>query len=633
MISYASSSSSILRQSYDVFMSFHGDDTRMGFTSHLYDALTRKHIKTYKDDKSLEIGNYIAPDLLEAIETSRFAVVVLSTNYATSKWCLEEIAKVVDCKEQGKLVVIPVFYHVSPSDVRHQSISFEQCFIRYEEDPEISPQKVATWRSALAKVGSIKGLHVTPHRSESKIVSEIIRRILQCMQDALPVNVTKGLVGIESLLNDVIKILTLESSDVRFIGICGMSGIGKTTLAEVVFESIWNKFEESSFIENIKDVSRDHCSDLCKLQHKILDDVLKDDSITIRNVKHGQTLLKTKLRNLKVMIVLDDLNHTDQLTYLAGEHEWFGPGSRIIVTTTNIDLLNPFEINEIFMCEELEGVEAHKLFCQSAFGKERATHGYEAFSHDIVKFAGGLPLALNVYGSLLCGKEEKYWKEILKKVQEYPHKQVLEISYARLDGDQQHTFMYIACFLKGMDVNLVKDMLSNIGLYPECGITDLVNKFLITINHDDCLWMHDLLQQMCWEILHKESQRFGGKQIAIKYHKDVVDILLSKPQDLPNLRYINLAFSKDLTKIPDLTSAQNLVKLNLEGCSKLNKLHKSVLLLKKLRYLNLNGCTTLQSLGRSNMEMEALVTLLLSGYSTLEYIPNFGQNMKCIEHL
>ncbi|KAF5811345.1 putative TIR domain, P-loop containing nucleoside triphosphate hydrolase [Helianthus annuus] len=538
MMSYASSSTTTttrVSQGCDVFLSFRGEDTRTGFTSHLYEALIRKRIRTYKDDWSLEIGNFIAPALLEAIEASRYAVVVLSSNFATSKWCLVEIAKVVECMERRKLNVIPVFYHVSPSDVRHQSNCFEQGFANHEANPEITPQKVATWRSAFAKVGAIKGLHVTPDKNESEIVSEIIRRILQDMQDKSSVNLshlTKGLVGIESRVNEVINKLNMESNEVRFIGICGMSGIGKTTLAEVVFHVIQHKYQESSFIENIKDISKDHNSDLCKLQQKLLDDVLKGESISVRSVKHGQTLLMTKLRDMKVLIVLDDVNHADQFMYLAGGREWFGAGTRIIVTTTNADLLNAYRVNETFMCEELKGEEALRLFCQSAFVDGHPKHGYENLSDDIVKYTGGLPIALTVYGSLLYGKEEKYWKDMLKKVQEYQHKEVLgrlEVGYVRLDRHQQLTFMYIACFLKGRDKELVEDILTDIGMHSESGITDLINKFLIAIKFDDCVWMHDLLQQMCWEVLRRESQQCNGKQIAIKHRHDVLDILSSKP--------------------------------------------------------------------------------------------------------
>ncbi|XP_076890286.1 disease resistance protein RML1B-like [Bidens hawaiensis] len=444
-----------------------------------------------------------------------------------------------------------------------------------------------------------------------------------------------------------------------------MSGIGKTTLAEVVFQVTQNKFQESSFIENIKDISKDHNSDLCKLQQKILDDVLKDESIHVRSVKHGQILLKTKLRDMKVLIVLDDVNHAYQFMYLAGGHEWFGPGTRIIVTTTNKDLLNAYKVNEIYVCRELDGEEALSLFYQSAFADGHPTHGYEKLSDDIVKYTGGLPIALTVYGSLLCGKEENYWKEILKKVQEYLHKEVLgrlEVSYVRLDRDQQLTFMYIACFLKGRDIDLVKDILTDVGLYPECGILDLINKFILTINFDDCVWMHDLLQQMKLKFLRISNihlpqgfnylsndlrildwygcslkslpSMFEPKhlyQLEMCYSQ--LERLWEKRLVLPKLRSIDLSFSRDLNKIPDLTSTPNLVKLNLRGCKKLKELHQSVLSHKRLEYLNLSGCTCLQNLGRSIMEMEDLVTLLLSGCSSLEHVPEFGDNMKCLEHL
>ncbi|XP_076919154.1 toll/interleukin-1 receptor-like protein [Bidens hawaiensis] len=145
-------------------MSFRGEDTRNSFTSHLYKDLTANGIITYKDDKTLETGKPIAPELLQAIETSRIAVVVLSSNFATSKWCLEEIAKIVDCMKQGKLIVIPIFYHVSPSDVRHQSNSFVQGFANHAANPLIAPQKVEAWRDAFKEVGAVSGLHVTQHR-------------------------------------------------------------------------------------------------------------------------------------------------------------------------------------------------------------------------------------------------------------------------------------------------------------------------------------------------------------------------------------------------------------------------------------------------------------------------------------
>ncbi|KAI3741465.1 hypothetical protein L1987_59139 [Smallanthus sonchifolius] len=462
MMSYdASSSTTRVSQGYDVFLTFRGEDTRTGFTSHLYEALTRKRIRTYKDDKSLEIGNFIAPGGYRSFK-------ICHSNFI-QQFC--NIEMVFGGDHKG--------------------------FANHEVDSEITPQKVATWRSALAKVGAIKGLHVTPHRNESEIVSEILRRILQDLQDASPVD---------------LSLLTKE---------------------------------------------------------------LKDE-------------------------------------------------------------------------------EALRLFCQSAFGDGHPTHGYEKLSDDIVKFAGGLPIALTVYGSLLCGKEEKYWIEILKKVQEYPHKEVLgrlEVGYAKLDRDQQHTFMYITCFLKGRDIDLESRTIEIINQEPyKVEVEDCIDdpscisnmrklKFLRISNihfPQGLNYLSNDLRILEWYGCSLKSLPyvFEPKHIyELEMCYSQLETLWEKNLDLPNFRSIDLSFSMDLTKIPDLTSTPNLVKLNLKGCTKLKELHQSVLSHKRLQFINLIGCTRLQSLGRSNMEMEALVTLLLSGCSNLEYIPEFGHNMKCLEHL
>ncbi|KAK2639905.1 hypothetical protein Ddye_027700 [Dipteronia dyeriana] len=128
-----SSSITTLPEKHEVFLSFRGEDTRYGFTSHLYDALCRKNIETSIDDDKLERGDEISSALLRAIQESKIAVVIFSENYASSKWCLRELAELIECKKMNKLIVMPVFYNVDPSDVRKQTGSFERSFANYEE--------------------------------------------------------------------------------------------------------------------------------------------------------------------------------------------------------------------------------------------------------------------------------------------------------------------------------------------------------------------------------------------------------------------------------------------------------------------------------------------------------------------
>ncbi|KAG2663135.1 hypothetical protein I3760_16G013600 [Carya illinoinensis] len=118
---------------HDVFLSFRGEDTRNNFTDPLYHALVDKGISTFKDDEKIEIGKPISPELLRAIEKSSMAVIVLSRNYASSTWCLQELAAITECMKKREMRVLPIFYHVDPSDVRHQTGTFADAFAKHGE--------------------------------------------------------------------------------------------------------------------------------------------------------------------------------------------------------------------------------------------------------------------------------------------------------------------------------------------------------------------------------------------------------------------------------------------------------------------------------------------------------------------
>ena len=142
---------------YDVFLSFRGDDTCFRFTDHLYHALVDKEIITFRDDKELKMGEPISLEVLEAIEKSRIAVIIFSENYASSTWCLEELAKIVVCRERGILRVLTIFYHVEPTDVRHQTNTFKGAFTEHEMCFKENPEKVQKWRAALTSVANLTG--------------------------------------------------------------------------------------------------------------------------------------------------------------------------------------------------------------------------------------------------------------------------------------------------------------------------------------------------------------------------------------------------------------------------------------------------------------------------------------------
>ncbi|KAF3445265.1 hypothetical protein FNV43_RR14959 [Rhamnella rubrinervis] len=167
---------------YDLFLSFRGEDTRSGFTSHLHDNLIREGYKTFYDDESLKKGKAISEGLLKAIEGSRSSVVVLSENYAFSGWCLTELAKIVECMEAKGLIVLPIFYHVNPSHVRKQAGSYEKAFKKHENNYNLRYETLDGWRDALKRVGNLAGWTLKQTDSEAKFIKDFITDLSNILQ-------------------------------------------------------------------------------------------------------------------------------------------------------------------------------------------------------------------------------------------------------------------------------------------------------------------------------------------------------------------------------------------------------------------------------------------------------------------
>ncbi|KAK1409580.1 hypothetical protein QVD17_36107 [Tagetes erecta] len=167
------------RWTYDVFLSFRGEDTRNSFVDHLYAALDQAGIYTFKDDKELLRGKSITPELVKAIQESMVAVIIFSKNYANSTWCLDELKKIIECRNLIGQRVLPVFYDVDPSDVRRQQGSFLKAFLHHEVNFIDEMEKVKRWREALVTASSLSGWDVprtaSGHEAECKKRHNITR--------------------------------------------------------------------------------------------------------------------------------------------------------------------------------------------------------------------------------------------------------------------------------------------------------------------------------------------------------------------------------------------------------------------------------------------------------------------------
>ena len=329
-------------------------------------------------------------------------------------------------------------------------------------------------------------------------------------------------------LERLISLLEIGLNDVRMVGVYGLGGIGKTTIINALYNKISYQFESVSLLTDVRKESTEN-SGLLKLQQQLLNDILGTTrKIVLRNVHEGIKEIRDKLSSKKVLVFLDDVDELTQLEYLIGKHNWFGPGSRIIITTRKKDLLTMHEVNDMYEVKKLNFHEALQLFCRYAFKQHHLKEGYADLSHQVVRYADGLPLALKVLGSLLFGKRLPNWKSELRKLEKVPNMEivnVLKISFDGLDYTQRMIFLDIACFFQGSDVKKFSRVLDGSRCEAESGINALVDRCFITISENNKIVMHDLLAQMGKGIVDEECPNEPGERSRLWRHTDIYRVL------------------------------------------------------------------------------------------------------------
>ncbi|CAL9022227.1 unnamed protein product [Prunus brigantina] len=222
---------------YDVFLSFRGGDTRHGFTGHLHSSLLHRGINTFMDADQLERGQDISREVYQAIKESRISIILFSENYASSTRCLEELAKIIEFKNSQDQIVIPVYYQVDPADVKKQMGTVGKAFahheIRFKENLEMVERWRAALTEALTEAANLNGWLLNDG-SESKLINDIVEEISLQVLNRTYLHVAKYPVGIESRLQDMGELLGVGVNDCRVVGILGIRGIGKTTIAKAV---------------------------------------------------------------------------------------------------------------------------------------------------------------------------------------------------------------------------------------------------------------------------------------------------------------------------------------------------------------------------------------------------------------
>ncbi|OIT35602.1 PREDICTED: disease resistance protein TAO1-like isoform X2 [Nicotiana attenuata] len=568
-------------------------------------------------------------------------------------------------------------FYKSRYRVRKQTGLFGEYLAKHKERP-FGAQRVEKWRAALTEAANLSGwdLQNVADGYESKFIEKIIQQVLQEVNQT-PLDVAWHPVGVDYRVKDIELLLQNECEDeVRMIGIHGVGGIGKTTLAKAIYNRMFRLFDSSCFLSDVRSEAEEF--GLVKLQEKLLRQILKTEDIKVGSIAQGINLIKARLGSKKVLIVLDDVDHKRQLEALTRERSWFGSDSLIIITTRDERLLCRLGEKERYEAKLLNGNEAMLLFCWHAFDSHFPPQDYVNLAHDIIKYSGRLPLALVTLGSHLQGSSIEEWGYEVEKLRAIPHsdiQKILKISFDGLDNETQTVFLDIACIFHGFDEHKVNEILNACGFHTRSAIATLVQKHLLRRSWNHLLVMHDLVRDMGREIVRMESPPDPGKRSRLFIPQEVCDVLQGNKGsknvealrvDPGTLKGVNLstkAFEKmknlrvliinelhisgdfgllsknlrwlswkkcPLKYIPSNFPAENLVVLDMRE-SDIQEFQLNLQCCRSLKELNLSRCKQLRSTPNFNGSL-GLETLYLYGCSSLTEIhPSIGNLSRLIK--
>ena len=371
-------------------------------------------------------------------------------------------------------------------------------------------------------------MFIGSNEAQATLIQLLVQRVLKEL-DSTPLNVAPYTVGLDSRIEELMSWLDVRSNGVRVLGLHGVGGVGKTTLAKALCNKLVGSFKCLVFMENDRENSETD-DDLVYLQNKLINH-LSHNKPPVYEVDSGILAIKDVVHGKQVLVILDDIHNVRQLEVLIGRRDWFFEGSRIIITTRNRDALPEHLVNGFYEVKELTPTEALQLFSYHALRREKPTERFMNLSKQMVSLTGGLPLALEVFGSFLFERWRiEEWKDALQKLRRIrPHnlQDVLKISYDGLDVQEQRIFLDIACLFIKMEMKRedILDALKGCGFRAEIAVTVLRARSLIKVFEDNSLWMHDQIRDMGRQIVLDESPVDPGTRSRLWDRDEIMTVL------------------------------------------------------------------------------------------------------------
>ncbi|XP_010418955.1 PREDICTED: protein PHLOEM PROTEIN 2-LIKE A5-like [Camelina sativa] len=160
-------------QDHQVFINYRGEQLGYSFVSHLVDAFERHDINFFVD--KYELRGQDLKNLFLRIEESRIALVIFSTRYPESSWCMDELVKIKQLSDKEKLQVIPIFYKVKAREVKNQTGLFGENFWTLARGS--TGDQIKKWKEGLESISDKMGLSMKDKSSEAVFVKEIVTAV------------------------------------------------------------------------------------------------------------------------------------------------------------------------------------------------------------------------------------------------------------------------------------------------------------------------------------------------------------------------------------------------------------------------------------------------------------------------
>ncbi|CAI9268758.1 unnamed protein product [Lactuca saligna] len=398
-------------------------------------------------------------------------------------------------------------------------------------------EKMDRWNKALTEVAGLKGNNVNG-RVEKEFIKEIVKDVYHRLQVSLR-NPLPLLIGMDRSIEFVTSWLDKFSYTTDVLTILGMGGIGKTSLAKYVYGLRCHKFKRSNYIGNISRKCEQNFTGLLLLQKQLYDDISRTSSIEVNDVSIYTSMIENVVSHKQVFLVLDDIDSLVQLDSMLGS-KGFYLGSKIIVTTKDAWLTKSCVLfkkklapkHTTHLLNVLKENDSHELLCFHAFNSNHPKAGYKEVSNKFVKYCEGHPLALEVLGKSLYNRDVAYWEDVLEQLEKEtgsPIDNVLKMSLDSLSSkNDKDLFKHIACYFVGTNRDVSETILKACRINTTSGITNLMDRCLLSIGENNEFMMHQLLQKMGRFLVYQESPEKPWKRSRLWFHEDSFKVLKQK---------------------------------------------------------------------------------------------------------